>query len=164
MGKNVGFMCLVLVVCAASCLSVGTFTGQVGQSQVGQSDDSVRQVENEVLKVEQERDRALQERDIKVLDRIYSDQLVFVNTRGQKFTKAQRLADLGAGKVEYFSYDQGNYAYRVYGNTVVMTGRTSSVVKFQGRVNKIPRQFTNIYVKLGGQWRLVAHQATPTVD
>jgi hypothetical protein len=87
-----------------------------------------------------------------------------VNTRGQLFTKAQRLADLGAGKVEYFSYNQDGYAYHVYGDTVVMTGQTSSVVKFQGRVNKIPRQFTNVYVKIGGQWRLVAHQATPIVD
>jgi ketosteroid isomerase-like protein len=133
-----------------------------GQADPG--DPSVRQIESEVLKVEQERDQALQDRDIKVLDRIYSDDLVFVNTRGQRFTKAQRLADLGAGKVEYFSYDQGNYSFRVYGNTVVMTGRTSSVVKFQGRVNKIPRQFTNTYVKVAGQWRLVEHQATPTVD
>jgi ketosteroid isomerase-like protein len=132
--------------------------------QADQGDPSVRQIESDVLKVEQERDQALQDRDIKVLDRIYSDDLVFVNTRGQRFTKAQRLADLGAGKVEYFSYDQGNYSFRVYGNTVVMTGRTSSVVKFQGRVNKIPRQFTNTYVKVAGQWRLVEHQATPTVD
>lgn len=159
MGKNVGLMCRVLLLCAANFLLVCSLAGQ-GE----QGDKSVLQTENEVLKVEQARDQALQQRDVAVLDRIYSDQLVFVNTRGQKFTKAQRLADLGAGKVEYFSYNQEGYDYHVYGDTVVMTGRTSSVVKFQGRVNKIPRLFTNIYVKTGGQWRLVAHQATPIVD
>jgi ketosteroid isomerase-like protein len=132
--------------------------------QEKQNDKSVLQTENEVLKVEQSRDKALQERDVALLDKIYSDQLVFVNTRGQKFTKAQRLADLGAGKVEYFSYNQEGFSYHVYGDTVVMTGRTSSIVKFQGRVNKIPRLFTNIYIKAGGEWRLVAHQATPIVE
>lgn len=159
MWNNVGLMCRVLVLCAVNFLAVCSLAGQVAQG-----DKSIQQTENEVLKVEQERDKALQERDVAVLDRIYSDQLVFVNTRGQLFTKAQRLADLGAGKVQYFSYKQGDYEYKVYGNTVVMTGRTSSVVKFQGRVNQIPRTFTNIYVKIGGQWRLVAHQATPIVD
>jgi ketosteroid isomerase-like protein len=159
MAKNAGLMCRVLLLCAASFLLVCSLTAQVEQG-----DKPVLQTENEVLKVEQERDQALQQRDVAVLERIYSDQLVFVNTRGQKFTKAQRLADLGAGKVEYFSYNQEGYSYHVYGDTVVMTGRTSSVVKFQGRVNKIPRLFTNIYVKTGGLWRLAAHQATPIVD
>jgi ketosteroid isomerase-like protein len=159
MQNHRGLLFRVLLLCAANVLRVCSLAGQEKQG-----DKSVLQTENQVLKVEESRDKALQERDVALLDKIYSDQLVFVNTRGQKFTKAQRLADLGAGKVEYFSYNQEGYSYHVYGNTVVMTGRTSSVVKFQGRVNKIPRLFTNIYVKTGGQWRLAAHQATPIVD
>jgi ketosteroid isomerase-like protein len=152
-------MCRVVLLCATSFLWVCSFTGQE------KSDDkAVLQTENEVLKIEQSRDKALQERDVALLDKIYSDQLVFINTRGQKFTKAQRLADLRAGKVEYFSYNQESFSYHVYGDTVVMTGRTSSVVKFQGRVNRIPRLFTNIYVKVVGQWRTVAHQATPIIE
>ena len=154
-----GLVCRILLLCAASVVSVCSLAGQEKQD-----DKSVVQTENEVLQVEQSRDQALQQRDVALLDKIYSDELVFVNTRGQKFTKAQRLADLGAGKVEYFSYNQEGFSYHVYGDTVVMTGRTSSVVKFQGRVNKIPRLFTNVYVKIGGQWRLVAHQATPIVE
>jgi len=159
MQNHRGLKFRVLLLCVASVVRVCCLAGQEKHD-----DKSVLQTENEVLKVEESRDKALQERDVALLDKIYSDQLVFVNTRGQKFTKAQRLADLGAGKVEYFSYNQEGYSYHVYGNTVVMTGRTSSVVKFQGRVNKIPRLFTNIYLKTGGQWRLVAHQATPIVD
>jgi len=159
MGMGIRLNCRVLPLFTATLLVACSLAAQKTHDE-----KSVRQVEKEVLRVEEERDQALQQRDISVLDRIYSDQLVFVNTRGQLFTKAQRLADLGAGKVAYFSYNQGEYDYHVYGDTVVMTGRTSSVVKFQGRVNRIPRQFTNVYVKIEGQWRLVAHQATPIVD
>jgi ketosteroid isomerase-like protein len=133
-----------------------------GQTAPPQS--STAEIEKEVLHVEEERDQALQKRDVATLDRIYADELVFINTRGQLFTKAQRLADIGSGKVEYFAYKQGDYSFKVYGNTVVMTGRTSSVVKFQGRLNQIPRQFTNVYIKTDGQWRLVAHQATPIAE
>jgi ketosteroid isomerase-like protein len=132
--------------------------------QVPAENASKGEVEKEVLAVEEERDRALQEHNVAVLDRIYADDLVFVNTRGQVFTKAQRLASIGSGAVEYFSYKQSDYSFHVYGTTVVMTGRTSSIVKFQGRVNRTPRQFTNVYVKLNGQWRLVAHQATPIAE
>src|ERR1700676_4152180 len=90
MGNHAGLMCRVLLLCATSFLWVCSFTGQE------KSDDkAVLQTENEVLKVEQSRDKALQERDVAPLDKIYSDQLVFINTRDQKFTKAQRLADLG---------------------------------------------------------------------
>ena len=132
--------------------------------QIASPKASTAEIEKEVLNVEEERDQALQKRDVATLDRIYADELVFVNTRGQLFTKAQRIADIGGGKVEYFAYKQGDYNFNVYGNTVIMTGRTSSVVKFQGRVNKIPRQFTNVYIKTDGQWRLVAHQATPIAE
>jgi len=121
-------MCQVLLLFAASFLLVCSSAGQAEQG-----DKSVLQTENEMLKIEQARDQVLQQRDVALLDQIYSDQLVFVNTRGHLFTKAQRLADLGAGKVEYFSYNQDGYVYDVYGDTVVMTGQTSSVVKFQGR-------------------------------
>lgn len=136
----------------------------IGKGQLPPPPASTAEVEKEVLKVEEERDQALQHRDVATLDRIYADELVFVNTRGQLFTKAQRIADIGAGKVEYFAYKQGDYSFKIYGSTVIMTGRTSSIVKFQGRVNQIPRQFTNVYIKANGSWRLVAHQATPIAE
>jgi hypothetical protein len=90
MGNHAGLMCRVLLLCATSFLWVCSFTGQEKSG-----DKAVLQTENEVLKVEQSRDKALQERDVALLDKIYSDQLVFINTRGQTFTKMQRLADLG---------------------------------------------------------------------
>jgi hypothetical protein len=41
-----------------------------------------------------------------------------------------------------------------------MTGRGTSEVIYQGGVKKVPRRLKNVYIKLGGQWRVVADQAT----
>ena len=121
---------------------------------------SSAEVESEILKVEGERDQAMQKRDMAVLDRIYADDVVIVNTRGRVLSKAQRLADFQSGDLHFLSFDQGDYAFHIYGDTVVMTGIAKSVVEYHGKVNRVPRRFTFTYIKLDGHWRLVAQNET----
>jgi hypothetical protein len=97
MRNRAGLMCRVLFLCAASLLSVRLLAGQEKQD-----DKSVLQTENEVLKVGQAGDHALQQRDVALLDRIYSDQIAFVNTGGQKFTKGSAWPISGPGKLNTF--------------------------------------------------------------
>jgi len=118
------------------------------------------EIEKEIFKVEHEKDEAMQKGDAATLDHIYADDLTFVGTQGQVFTKAQRLADMRPGSREYFSFKRGDYSLHIYGNTVVLTGRSSSVVKYHGEVVRKPRQFMQVYIKQGGEWRLAAHHAT----
>src|SRR5579864_2089183 len=59
-----------------------------GRKQATQAD---AETEKAVLSVEHEKDEALRKRDIAVLDRIYADDLEFVNARGKVITKAQHL-------------------------------------------------------------------------
>jgi ketosteroid isomerase-like protein len=118
------------------------------------------EIEKEVLSVEAERDQAMQKRDMAALDRIYADDIVIVNTRGRVLTKSQRLTDFQSGDLKFLSFGQDDYRFHVYGDTVVMTGRASSVVEYHGKVNSIPRRFTFTYIKLDGHWRLVAQNET----
>lgn len=94
------------------------------------------------------------------LDQIYADDLVFVTTHGALLAKAQRMEDLRSGNLKFISFGRDSYELHVYGDTVVMTGACNVRGDIPGKVNKVPRRFTNVYIKLGGQWRLVAHQAT----
>jgi hypothetical protein len=51
---------------------------------------------------------------------------------------------------------------RVYENTAILTGRSSSVYIADGKEGgRVPRRYMNIYFKKNGQWRLVARQETP---
>jgi len=71
------------------------------------------EIEKEILKVEHEKDQAMQNRDLAVLNRIYADDLTFVNARGQVLTKAQRMEEIRAGNVKYLSFDKSDnpFAY-----------------------------------------------------
>jgi len=117
-------------------------------------------IQQEVLKTEAERDEAMQKADMAVLNRIYADNVIIVNTRGLYLTKAQRLADFQSGDLKFLSFDQGDYSFHIYGETVILNGRASSIIQFHGKVNRIPRKFTLTYMKLNGAWRLVAQNET----
>lgn len=125
-----------------------------------QSDVPSQAIQQEVLKAEAARDEAMQKADMAVLDRIYADNVVIVNTRGVHLTKAQRLADFQSGDLKFLSFDQEDYSFHIYGDTVVLNGRANSVVQFHGKINRVPRKFTLTYVKLNGEWRLVAQSET----
>jgi ketosteroid isomerase-like protein len=117
------------------------------------------EIEEEVLKVEHEKDQAMQKGDVATLDRIYANKLIFVNPRGQVLSKAQRLADVRPGNLDYVNFKRGDYTLHVYGNTVVLTRLSSSLVHYHGELVRTPRQFMQVYIKQEGQWRMVSHHA-----
>jgi ketosteroid isomerase-like protein len=133
------------------------FLGQArAQTAKGQTD---AEIEEEVLKVEHEKDQAMQKGDVATLDRIYGDKLIFVNPRGRVLSKAQRLADVKPGNLDYVNFKRSDYTMHVYGNTVILTGLSSSLVHYHGELVRTPRQFMQVYVKENGQWRMVSHHA-----
>jgi ketosteroid isomerase-like protein len=117
------------------------------------------EAEEEVLKVEHEKDQAMQKGDLATLTRIYGDGLIFVNPRGEVLSKAQRLADVKPGSLDYLNFKRDDYTLHVYGNTVVLTGVSRSVLHNHGKLIRTPRQFMQVYIKQGGQWRMVSHHA-----
>lgn len=147
MGRFLQLIVLIALVCP------GALTAQ---SDV----PSQASIQQEVLKTEAARDEAMQKADMTVLNRIYADNVVIVNTRGVHLTKAQRLADFQSGDLKFLSFDQGDYSFQIYGDTVILNGRANSIVQFHGKVNRIPRKFTLTYIKLNGEWKLVAQNET----
>jgi ketosteroid isomerase-like protein len=143
---------ILLVIALSTLVCPGNVEAQKAASQ--------ESIEREVLKVEAQRDEAMQKADMAVLNRIYADDIVIVNTHGRHLTKAQRLADFQSGDLKFLSFDQGDYSFHIYGDTVILNGRASSVVQFHGNVNRIPRRFTLTYIKFNGEWRLVAQNET----
>jgi ketosteroid isomerase-like protein len=133
-------------------------TGAARAQGTGKS-QAEAEAEEEVLKVEHEKDQAMQKGDLATLTRIYADDLIFVNPRGQVLSKAQRLADVRPGSLDYLNFKREDYILHVYGNTVVLTGVSKSVLHNHGKLIRTPRQFMQVYVKERGQWRMVSHHA-----
>jgi ketosteroid isomerase-like protein len=146
--RRILFIFLLTVAFAGTALAQGAAKSQADA-----------EAEEEVIKVEHEKDQAMQKGDLAVLTRIYGDGLIFVNPRGQILSKAQRLADVKPGSLDYLNFKRDDYTLHVYGNTVILTGVSRSVLHSHGKLIRTPRQFMQVYVKQGGQWRMVSHHA-----
>ena len=118
------------------------------------------EIEKEILKIESERDQAREKGDNATLNRILADDYFYIGVRGNVRTKANRLDDYEAGLIKVYSIKKDNFIFKIYGDTVLMSGRETSITQYRGQPNDKPRQFTNVYIKLDGRWRLLFHQAT----
>jgi hypothetical protein len=104
---------------------------------------------------------ALLENDKDTLDAMISDQVVWVAERfgkGENLTKAQVLAHFGSKKdVRVDEHTRDHVRLSAFGSTVVMTGNSTSVMKYKGQVSRGPRLFAIVWVKVDGRWQLVVH-------
>jgi ketosteroid isomerase-like protein len=121
----------------------------------------VDQVKAEILHIEEVRSKAMLAHDTAVLSNLYADDLSWTNPSGEVLTKAQVLADLVSGKQKFFTIAHDDIRLHVYGLTVIADGRSTSTLRYKGKVSRgIVRRFMNVYVKRNGQWLLIGHQQT----
>jgi ketosteroid isomerase-like protein len=111
----------------------------------------------------QELATATLERDLDGLGRIYSDDYLLTNRRGQNRTKQDRLRMLASGELRYLSVgEEAEVATAIYGNVAIVRGLVSSAEYVRGGVTSQtgPRRFMAIWVHDGNRWQQVARQLT----
>lgn len=112
-----------------------------------------------IKKLEAERNKALVAGDIAAIDRLYSDD--YTSAVGSVFrTKPEVLADLKSGALKLDASNNDETNVRVYGNTAVVTGKTTSKVTDHGVDRSGQAYFTRVYVNQNGSWRLVANHSS----
>jgi ketosteroid isomerase-like protein len=142
-----------------SMLLVGSLAG-LARAQPDPGQGALSAEEKAVVKVEQELEKALAANDIAALDRIYSTDFAYTNETGELIAKRQLLEQLQSGKHKVNSVKHEDVRLHSYGNTVVMTGTSTSTIGYRGNVTSGPRRFTNVFIKQDGRWQLAAHQVT----
>jgi ketosteroid isomerase-like protein len=145
---------LVLAVLAMAASSV--LLGQMA----GDKSAPKGKVEQELIKLEQDRAQAAVRADTAFLEQNTADDYTFINARGMLRTKAQILADLKSGDVKLQSNDLDDLQVRVYGDTAVVTGRSTQKGQAYGQDASGQYRFTRMYVKRNGRWQSVAFQST----
>jgi len=143
-------------------MALGVICSATAQDAVKHESDA--DIQKAILAVDNERYEAMQKKDMAALDRLHADGLVFINTKGRMLNKAEYMEEIRSGSLKFLSVETDDYTFCIYGETVIMSGRAKSVVEYYGVVNKRPRRFTSVFIKMQGQWRLVAHQATLIAD
>ena len=143
-----------------SALTIALVWTAKGQGTSGNQGYVVEKAKEEVLKVEDEMNQAIEKGDVNTLGRIFADDFTVTNPSGKIITRAQDLAEIRSGENNLVALDHDDIHLRVYGNTVLLSGRSRSTLQYKGKVSKGPRRFTNVYVKEDGQWRIVDHHVT----
>ena len=123
------------------------------EATAGESDEAAKA---EVLKVSAQFDEARSAKDRATLERILADGLSWT-ARGDRLSKAQVIADIFADTLHFKVFAHDNVAARSFGNTVVVTGHSTSVLEYKGKLFDAPRLFTDVYAKMDGRWQLVVH-------
>jgi hypothetical protein len=156
------YMTKLRVAALLATMALGVIRGATAQGAAKHESDA--EIQKAILAIDNERYEAMQKRDMAAMDRLHADGLVFINTKGRMLNKAEYLEEIRSGNLKFLSVETDDYTFCIYGDTVIMSGRAKSVVEYHGVVNKRPRRFTSVFIRMQGQWRLVAHQATLIAD
>ena len=123
--------------------------------------------EQQVLRALEDAREALLKSDTAALERLWGDEFSSITPSGQVRTRAQLLEAFATGQIGYLSLGYDELSVRMYGDTAIMTGRARGEGIRNGvRAPATPHgtRFTQVFVKRGGEWKAVAHQAATIAE
>jgi len=127
--------------------------------QTSLAKESGESIKAEVLKVDDELNQAIMMKNRATLERLFSDRLSWI-ARGERLNKEQAIEDAVSGNLTFKSFAHDSIIVNVFGDTVVISGHSTSDLIYKGKEQNNPRLFTNVYVKTGGRWEMVSHQVS----
>jgi ketosteroid isomerase-like protein len=142
----------------AAAFSVATLSAAYAQAQ-----SSGPSVEEQIKKMEMDRAAAVVKGDVAMLEGLTSDDYVLINANGQLSDKAATMNAIKTGIIKLTANDVSDMKVRVYGDTAVVTGKSTAKGTIAGVELKGPLMFTRVYVKKNGKWQSVAFQQTPII-
>ena len=148
--------------CQSSGSNVNTVTnsnGNTGVANIG-TDDAKNDV-HEITALLDKYNDALLKKDPEQLDRIWADNLSFVNLRGQLLSKKDRIDNIKNGSTELKSANVSEKNIRMYGNTAVATLVVEIEGQYSGQEGSGAFRVTTVWAKPNGTWQMVAVQMTP---
>jgi len=114
-----------------------------------------------IATLEEARYRAMVAGDLEALANYLSDRLTYTHSNALVEGKAEYLAGVAKGAVEYRDIKVADQAIREAGSAVLVTGRITIDVLIGGQPKLVQSRFLNVWVDEGDDWRMIAWQSTP---
>jgi ketosteroid isomerase-like protein len=111
--------------------------------------------------LESRRYRAMCEADATTLNKLLADSLVYTHSYGGADSKASYLDGIRSKKWQYRAVERPIEDIQVHGDCAVVTGQVRIELLSEGKPKKLNSRFTNVWVKGGQGWQMVAWQSTP---
>ncbi len=115
-------------------------------------------MQEELLKLENEFARAVASNDAYALDELLADDWIIVGPDGSITDKARFLGVIKSGVLSHELMESTDMRVRLYGNTAIVTGLTTTKGKFMKQDFASCERATDIFVKQTDHWRCVFTQ------
>jgi ketosteroid isomerase-like protein len=137
-------------------LTIGMASNALAQSEKKVAPSQTR-IERQLIELERQLSDALVKGDAAVLDRLWSNDLVFTFPNGRVSSKAERLAGQKPSDQSSQSTNLNDQVkVYLYGNTAVVTVLSTWRGKAGAQEYSDQYQATHVWVKQQGRWQLVA--------
>jgi len=115
---------------------------------------------DDLERMEQQRGQAILNADMPTLYAIYAADFFYNRAGGDSLTRAEYLPMYASGELKVNKAVGEGRDIRVYGDTAVVTGIVHVNATIKGENRNLHLRYLNVWVKRGGDWVLVARQAT----
>ena len=111
-------------------------------------------------------DDALRRGDAAAAERFWAAEYTFVNARGERLTRADRIRNLQSGRTALDSivHTPGDEQFRIYGDVATYTATLTLSGLYSGRAQQGRNRAFVMWVRRDGRWQQVASQLTPIAD
>jgi uncharacterized protein (TIGR03067 family) len=117
--------------------------------------------ERELTQLVKDLNTAIVKADAAFLERVLHEDYTHIRPRGTVENRAEYVENRKAGRVAYEMLDWDDIKIRVYGDTAIVTGRSTAKGKDpQGTIDQQQR-WTRVFVRRDGRWQLVHFEGTP---
>lgn len=116
--------------------------------------------EQTLMKMEQEMADAIVKGDTTVWDKYSADNASFTDPGGMMMNKAQTLAMFKSGDIKIVSTKMHDMKVQMFGDTAIVTYGSTDKGMVKGQDISGEYRWMDVFVKIGGKWKLVAGQGT----
>src|SRR4029450_8276545 len=117
-------------------------------------------MQDELLKLENDFAQAVVKNDADAIDGFLADDWIVVDPDGGIIDKTRFLGVIRSGALSHESMESADWRVRLYGNSAVVTGLTTTKGKFMGQDFTSCERATDVFVKQGDRWLCVFTQLT----
>lgn len=115
--------------------------------------------EKAVIAAEKNRFEAQINKNYAVLDQVLGNDLVYTHSNGNTDSKESYIQSIRDGKSKYDAINVEEQKVRVYGNTAIINGICMIKAMSNGETINTHLKYTDVYVRKGKQWQMVAWQS-----
>jgi ketosteroid isomerase-like protein len=114
----------------------------------------------DVLKRDDARVAAQLKADVAALADTIADGATYTHSSSVLESGKDFIDGVRTGRLKYKSYERKEAAVALHGDTAIVTGKAFVVVVREGADVPLRLQFTNVWVKRAGKWRMVSWHST----